>query len=236
MAILEVNDLVVHYGSVEALKGVSLDVAEGSITTILGSNGAGKSTLLNTIAGLVSASSGKIFYRGQIINDSPAEDNIRMGLCLVPEGKRLFPYLTVVENLKMGAFIRKDKTEIEKDIERIFARFPVLGGRKKFYAGSLSGGEQQMLAVARGLMAKPKLLMLDEPTMGIAPLVVEEILRNIQEIRETGVTIILVEQNISHILDTADRAFVLEQGKLVLEGDTHTLLNNGRVREAYLGK
>jgi branched-chain amino acid transport system ATP-binding protein len=236
MAILEVNDLVVHYGSVEALKGVSLDVAEGSITTILGSNGAGKSTLLNTIAGLVSASSGKIFYRGQIINDSPAEDNIRMGLCLVPEGKRLFPYLTVVENLKMGAFIRKDKTEIEKDIERIFARFPVLGGRKKFHAGSLSGGEQQMLAVARGLMAKPKLLMLDEPTMGIAPLVVEEILRNIQEIRETGVTIILVEQNISHILDTADRAFVLEQGKLVLEGDTHTLLNNGRVREAYLGK
>ena len=236
MAILEVNDLVVHYGSVEALKGVSLDVAEGSITTILGSNGAGKSTLLNTIAGLVSASSGKIFYRDQIINDSPAEDNIRMGLCLVPEGKRLFPYLTVVENLKMGAFIRKDKTEIEKDIERIFARFPVLGGRKKFHAGSLSGGEQQMLAVARGLMAKPKLLMLDEPTMGIAPLVVEEILRNIQEIRETGVTIILVEQNISHILDTADRAFVLEQGKLVLEGDTHTLLNNGRVREAYLGK
>jgi branched-chain amino acid transport system ATP-binding protein len=236
MAILEVNDLVVHYGSVEALKGVSLDVAEGSITTILGSNGAGKSTLLNTIAGLVSASSGKIFYRGQIINDSPAEDNIRMGLCLVPEGKRLFPYLTVVENLKMGAFIRKDKTEIEKDIERIFARFPVLGGRKKFHAGSLSGGEQQMLAVARGLMAKPKLLMLDEPTMGIAPLVVEEILRNIQEIRETGVTIILVEQNISHILDTADRAFVLEQGKLVLEGDTHTLLNNERVREAYLGK
>ena len=236
MAILEVNDLVVHYGSVEALKGVSLDVAEGSITTILGSNGAGKSTLLNTIAGLVSASSGKIFYRGQIINDSPAENNIRMGLCLVPEGKRLFPYLTVLENLKMGAFIRKDKTEIEKDIERIFARFPVLGGRKKFHAGSLSGGEQQMLAVARGLMAKPKLLMLDEPTMGIAPLVVEEILRNIQEIRETGVTIILVEQNISHILDTADRAFVLEQGKLVLEGDTHTLLNNGRVREAYLGK
>jgi len=236
MAILEVNDLVVHYGSVEALKGVSLDVAEGSITTILGSNGAGKSTLLNTIAGLVSASSGKIRFGGQLINDSPAENNIRMGLCLVPEGKRLFPYLTVVENLKMGAFIRKDKTEIEKDIERIFARFPVLGGRKKFHAGSLSGGEQQMLAVARGLMAKPKLLMLDEPTMGIAPLVVEEILRNIQEIRETGVTIILVEQNISHILDTADRAFVLEQGKLVLEGDTHTLLNNGRVREAYLEK
>ena len=236
MAILEVNDLVVHYGSVEALKGVSLDVAEGSITTILGSNGAGKSTLLNTIAGLVSASSGKIRFGGQVINDSPAENNIRMGLCLVPEGKRLFPYLTVVENLKMGAFIRKDKTEIEKDIERIFARFPVLGGRKKFHAGSLSGGEQQMLAVARGLMAKPKLLMLDEPTMGIAPLVVEEILRNIQEIRETGVTIILVEQNISHILDTADRAFVLEQGKLVLEGDTHTLLNNERVREAYLGK
>ena len=236
MAILEVNDLVVHYGSVEALKGVSLDVAEGSITTILGSNGAGKSTLLNTIAGLVSASSGKIRFGGQVINDSPAENNIRMGLCLVPEGKRLFPYLTVVENLKMGAFIRKDKTEIEKDIERIFARFPVLGGRKKFHAGSLSGGEQQMLAVARGLMAKPKLLMLDEPTMGIAPLVVEEILRNIQEIRETGVSIILVEQNISHILDTADRAFVLEQGKLVLEGDTHTLLNNERVREAYLGK
>jgi len=236
MAILEVNDLVVHYDSVEALKGVSLDVAEGSITTILGSNGAGKSTLLNTIAGLVSASSGKICYRGQIINDSPAENNIRMGLCLVPEGKRLFPYLTVVENLKMGAFIRKDKTEIEKDIERIFARFPVLGLRKKFHAGSLSGGEQQMLAVARGLMAKPKLLMLDEPTMGIAPLVVEEILRNIQEIRDTGVSIILVEQNISHILDTADKAFVLEQGKLVLEGDTHTLLDNDRVREAYLGK
>jgi len=236
MAILEVNDLVVHYGSVRALNGISLAVEERSITTILGSNGAGKSTLLNTIAGLVSASSGKICYRGQIINDSPAESNIRMGLCLVPEGKRLFPYLTVVENLKMGAFIRKDKREIEEDIERIFARFPVLGGRKKFHAGALSGGEQQMLAVARGLMAKPKLLMLDEPTMGIAPLVVEEILQNIQEIRETGVTIILVEQNISHILDTADKAFVLEHGSLVLEGDTKVLLDNERVREAYLGK
>lgn len=236
MAILEVNDLVVHYGSVRALNGISLAVEERSITTILGSNGAGKSTLLNTIAGLVSASAGKICYGGKIINDSPAETNIRMGLCLVPEGKRLFPYLTVAENLKMGAFIRKDKREIEEDIEKIFTRFPVLRARKKLYAGALSGGEQQMLAVARGLMAKPKLLMLDEPTMGIAPLVVEEILRNIQEIRETGVTIILVEQNISHILDTADRAFVLEQGKLVLEGDTHTLLNNERVREAYLGK
>ena len=236
MAILEVNDLVVHYGSVRALNGVSLAVEERSITTILGSNGAGKSTLLNTIAGLLSPTSGNICYGGQIINGSPAESNIRMGLCLVPEGKRLFPYLTVVENLRMGAFIRDDKREIERDIERIFARFPALRGRKKFHAGDLSGGEQQMLAVARGLMAKPKLLMLDEPTMGIAPLVVGEILQNIQEIRQTGVTVILVEQNISHILDTADKAFVLEQGRLVLEGDTKVLLNDERVREAYLGK
>jgi branched-chain amino acid transport system ATP-binding protein len=236
MAILEVNDLVVHYGSVRALKGISFEVEEGSITTILGSNGAGKSTLLNTIAGLVPASSGKIYFRGKIISDSIAENNIRMGLCLVPEGKRLFPYLTVVDNLKMGAFIRKDKREIEKDIERIFDRFPVLRRRKKFQAGDLSGGEQQMLAVARGLMAKPKLLMLDEPTMGIAPIIVEKILETIQEIRETGVTIILVEQNISHILDTADKGFVLEQGRLVLEGDTKVLMNNERVREAYLGK
>jgi branched-chain amino acid transport system ATP-binding protein len=236
MAILEVKDLVVHYGSVRALKGISFEVEEGSITTILGSNGAGKSTLLNTIAGLVSASSGKIYFRGKIISDSIAENNIRMGLCLVPEGKRLFPYLTVVDNLKMGAFIRKDKREIEKDIERIFDRFPVLRGRKKFQAGDLSGGEQQMLAVARGLMAKPKLLMLDEPTMGIAPIIVGKILETIQEIRETGVTIILVEQNISHILDTADKGFVLEQGRLVLEGDTKVLMNNERVREAYLGK
>jgi len=236
MAILEVKDLVVHYGSVRALKGISFEVEEGSITTILGSNGAGKSTLLNAIAGLVSASSGKIYFRGKIISDSIAENNIRMGLCLVPEGKRLFPYLTVVDNLKMGAFIRKDKREIEKDIERIFDRFPVLRGRKKFQAGDLSGGEQQMLAVARGLMAKPKLLMLDEPTMGIAPIIVGKILETIQEIRETGVTIILVEQNISHILDTADKGFVLEQGRLVLEGDTKVLMNNERVREAYLGK
>ncbi len=236
MALLEVHDLVVHYGSVRALNGVSLSVEERSITTILGSNGAGKSTLLNTVAGLHPGTSGNICYADQIINHSPAESNIRMGLCLVPEGKRLFPYLTVVENLKMGAFIRKDKREIEEDIERIFTRFPVLERRKKAHASDLSGGEQQMLAVARGLMAKPRLLMLDEPTMGIAPLVVEEILLNIQEIRQTGVTIILVEQNISHILDTADKAFVLEQGRLVLEGDTKVLLNDERVREAYLGK
>jgi len=236
MAILKVNDLVVHYGSVKALDGISLEVEEGTITTILGSNGAGKSTLLNSIAGLISPTSGEIYFDGKKITDSIAENNIRMGLCLVPEGKRLFPYLSVVDNLKMGAFIRKDKKEINKDIDKILARFPALRQRAKFQAGDLSGGEQQMLAVARGLMAKPKLLMLDEPTMGIAPIVVQTLLEYIEEIRESGVTVILVEQNISHIFDTADKCFVLEHGKLVLEGDIKTLLKMDRVREAYLGR
>jgi len=235
MAILKVSDLVVHYGSVKALDGISLEVEEGSITTILGSNGAGKSTLLNCIAGLISPTSGEIHFDGKNITSSIAENNIRMGLCLVPEGKRLFPYLSVIDNLRMGAFVRKDKKEINRDIEKILTRFPSLRQRATFQAGDLSGGEQQMLAVARGLMARPKLLMLDEPTMGIAPIVVEKLLKYIEEIRESGVTVILVEQNISHIFDTADKCFVLEHGKLVLEGDIKTLLNTDRIREAYLG-
>lgn len=236
MAILEVVDLVVQYGSLRALQGVSLQIEQGSITTILGSNGAGKSTLLRTVAGLIPATSGDILFEGKSIRHSVPEENIRRGLCLVPEGKRLFPYLTVLENLKMGAFIRNDKREVERDLQRVFEMFPVLGQKRKSHASALSGGEQQMVAVARGLMARPKLLMLDEPTMGIAPLVVKEILRRIREIRDTGVSIILVEQNVSHILDHADKGFVLEQGTVVFEGDSDRLLNDDRVREAYLGR
>lgn len=236
MSILKVSELMVQYGSVIALKGVSFQVKERSITTILGSNGAGKSTLLNTIAGLISPSSGQIRFLGNRIDGSLAEDNIRIGLCLVPEGKRLFPYLTVTDNLRMGAFTRSNKKEIERDIEMIFARFPTLKKRAKLLAGDLSGGEQQMLAVARGLMAKPKLLMLDEPTMGIAPLVVEQIMEYIREIRDTGVTIVLVEQNFSHVMDIADKGFVLEQGRLVLEGEIDALIKHEGVKEAYLGR
>jgi len=235
MAVLEVKNLVVHYGKVEALKSISFEVEEGEIVTLIGANGAGKSTVLNALSGLNPATSGEIRFLGPRIDNSPPEVITGLGLCLIPEGKRLFPYLTVVENLKVGAFLRKDKIGIQESIDEQLERFPELKRRAKLQAGKLSGGEQQMLAFARGLMAKPKLLMLDEPSIGLAPLIVEKLFMTIVEINKMGITILLVEQNAAMALEIADKGYVLETGRCILEGSAKELSNNDSVKRAYLG-
>lgn len=233
---LSVKNLHVSYGGIKALRGVDVDVPDGKIVTLIGANGAGKSTLLRTISGLVKAESGSITFNGTELLGQKIDRICSAGIAMSPEGRRVFADLTVVENLRIGAYLRKDRAEIEKDIEMVYSLFPRLKERSWQFAGTLSGGEQQMLAVGRALMSRPKVLMLDEPSLGLAPLIVQQIFDIIKEINKTGVTILLIEQNANMALQVADLAYVLETGSIVLKGSGQELLNNESVREAYLGK
>ena len=233
--ILEINDLNVYYGAIHAIKGISFAVDEGEIVTLIGANGAGKSTILKTISGLLRPRSGSIRYDGQELTRVQAYQIVAKGVSQVPEGRRIFANMTVMENLELGAFRRKDAAEIKKDQEKIFTLFPRLAERRKQIAGSLSGGEQQMLATGRGLMSRPRLMLMDEPSMGLAPLLVKEIFQIIRGINATGTTILLVEQNAHMALSIAHRAYVLETGKIVLSGPAAELAQNAKVKEAYLG-
>lgn len=233
---LNIENLSVHYGGIHALQGVSLEVPKGKIVTLIGANGAGKSTSLKAIIGLVKASSGKVNFDGQATNNMQTKDIVRKGLVLAPEGRRIFPNLSVEENLNLGAFARKDKAEISKDKNKIYDFFPRLKERIKQRAGTLSGGEQQMLAVGRALMSRPRLLMLDEPSLGLAPLIVKMIFGIIKTINQEGVTILLVEQNAKAALEIADYAYVLETGRISLSGKGSELLADDNVRKAYLGE
>lgn len=234
--LLQVEDLHVYYGAIHALQGISFHVDEGEIVTLIGANGAGKSTTLNTISGLLRPRRGHILFKGEDITVVPPHDIVRRGIVQVPEGRKIFAPLTVLENLEMGAFTRKDKEGIKASMERVFRSFPRLQERLGQLGGTLSGGEQQMLAMARGLMAQPTLLLLDEPSMGLAPILVEEIFRIIQEINARGTSILLVEQNAAMALSIAHRAYVLETGNIVLEGTATELLENPQVKAAYLGR
>jgi branched-chain amino acid transport system ATP-binding protein len=234
MALLEVEDIHAHYGSIEALKGVSLDVDEGEVVTLIGSNGAGKSTTLRSISGLTPASSGRVRFGGQDITRVPAHEIVSYGIALSPEGRHCFPRMTVRENLDLGAYHRRGP-DIAADLDRVFALFPRLHEREKQKAGTMSGGEQQMLAIGRALMARPKLLMLDEPSMGIAPILVQRIYETIGEINRAGVTILLVEQNANYALDISKRGYVLETGRVVLANDSDLLRDDPEVQRAYLG-
>ncbi len=233
--LLEVKDLNVYYGAIHALQGISFHVNEGEIVTLIGANGAGKSTTLNTISGLLRPRSGKIIFKDKDITLTPAEEIVRMGICQSPEGRKIFATLTVMENLEMGAFTQNNKEEIEKNLERVFKSFPRMKERQNQLGGTLSGGEQQMLAIGRALMSRPQLLLLDEPSMGLSPILVEEIFNIIQEINAQGTSILLVEQNAQMALSVAHRGYVLETGRIVLEGDSNDLLNNPQVAKAYLG-
>ncbi|MCQ1529880.1 ABC transporter ATP-binding protein [Lutispora saccharofermentans] len=233
---LKVENLVVAYGGIEALKGISLEVEEGKIVTLVGANGAGKSTALRTITGLVKPKSGSITYNGVNLLNMKTQDIVKMGITLVPEGRRIFPNLTVLENLKLGAFFRKDVNNINNDLDWVYGLFPRLKERNWQMAGTLSGGEQQMLAVGRALMSKPKLMMMDEPSLGLAPLIVKDIFSIIKEIHNQGVTILLVEQNANAALHTADIGYVIETGQIKLRGEGRDLLNNDEIKNAYLGE
>lgn len=232
---LELQSVESYYGKIQALKGISLEVPDGAIVAILGANGAGKSTTLKTVSGLIQPARGQILFEGQAIHKEPPHKIVRMGICQVPEGRDIFMGLTVQENLKMGAFTRKDTREVQQGLERIYASFPILKERTRQQAGTLSGGEQQMLAIARGLMSNPKLMLLDEPSLGLAPLMVEEIFRIIREINQEGVTILLVEQNANIALQTAQYGYVMETGNIALEDTAENLARNDYVRRVYLG-
>ncbi|MDO4922163.1 MAG: ABC transporter ATP-binding protein [Phascolarctobacterium sp.] len=232
---LRVEDINVYYGAIHAIKGISLDVPDGEIVALIGSNGAGKSTTLRTISGLMKPKSGKILYEGKDISGVAAHKIVGMGLCQVPEGRHVFANMTVLENLELGAYLRNDKDGIAKDMQDVFDKFPRLLERKDQIAGTLSGGEQQMLAMGRALMSRPKLLLLDEPSMGLAPLLVKEIFNIIKEINAGGTTILLVEQNANMALSIADKAYVLETGRITLSGTAQELASSEAVRKAYLG-
>lgn len=236
MALLEVENLEVNYGMIKALKGISFNVEKGEIIALIGSNGAGKTTTLHTISGILPAASGKITYNGKNITKVPAHNIVKLGISQVPEGRRVFSQLSVYENLIMGAYIRKDKDGIEQDLKEIYKRFPRLEERKTQLAGTLSGGEQQMLAMGRALMSKPEIILLDEPSMGLSPIFVEEIFDIIRYINESGTTVLLVEQNAKKALSIANRAYVLETGNVVLGGDAKELMNDDTVKKAYLGE
>jgi branched-chain amino acid transport system ATP-binding protein len=236
MALLEVNDIHTYYGAIQALHGVSLKVEEGEIVTLIGANGAGKSTLLNTVCGLLRPRSGTITLEGEPIHELPPHDIVARGVSQAPEGRRVFGRLNVTENLEMGAFARKDKEGINRDMARVFELFPRLKERAKQVSGTLSGGEQQMLAIGRSLMANPRVLLLDEPSMGLAPILVEAIFDTIREINALGVTILLVEQNALMALSVARRGYVLETGEIVLKDSASALQENEMVRKAYLGE
>ena len=236
MKMLKVRDLVVAYGGIEALKGISLDVPDGKIVTLIGANGAGKSTLLRSIIGLVKVKSGSVEYNGDKLTGLNSQQIVSKGLTLVPEGRRVFPNLTVLENLRIGAYMRKDEDGIAADIKRIYEIFPRLEERNWQMAGTLTGGEQQMLALGRALMSRPKLMMMDEPSLGLAPLVIKEIFNIIRSINENGTTVLLVEQNANMALKVAHHAYVLETGRIMMEGSGKELLENEEIKEAYLGK
>ncbi len=236
MAILEVNDLKVNYGVIQAIKGISFEVYEGEIIALIGANGAGKTTTLQTITGLINPSDGKIIYEGNDITKVAGYKRVSMGIAHVPEGRRVFASLTVLQNLKLGAYTRSDKHEVDETLDMVYDRFPRLKERRDQIAGTLSGGEQQMLAMARSLMSHPKLLLMDEPSMGLSPIYVNEIFEIIEKMNEDGTTILLVEQNAKKALAIADRGYVLETGNIVLSGDADDLMNNDQVKKAYLSE
>ena len=235
LRMLKISDLHVNYGGINALRGISLEVPDGEIVTLIGANGAGKSTTLRTITGLVKAASGSVLWNDTELLGKPIDEIFKSGIAMVPEGRRVFSDLTVLENLRIGAYLRKDTEEIEKDIEWVYSLFPRLKERYWQYAGTLSGGEQQMLAVGRALMSRPKLMMMDEPSLGLAPLVVQDIFSIIKEINRQGVTILLIEQNANMALRIADRGYVLETGRISMTGTGMELLNDESVKAAYLG-
>lgn len=235
MAMLEVKDLHVHYGMIHALKGVSMQVNQGEIVALIGANGAGKTTLLHAISAILKKSGGDVLFEGKSLDKDSAKQIVELGITQVPEGRRIFSGLTVYENLMMGAFLRKDKEGIKEDLKKIYERFPILEKRSSQDASTLSGGEQQMLAMGRALMARPKILLLDEPSMGLAPILVKEIFRIIQEINKQGTTILLVEQNARMALSICDRAYVMEMGNIVLSGSGEELSNSEQIQKAYLG-
>jgi branched-chain amino acid transport system ATP-binding protein len=236
MAMLEAKDLHVYYGVIQALKGISFEVNQGEIIALIGANGAGKTTTLQTLTGLLSAKQGSIFFEGRDITKTPAHKIVQMGIAHVPEGRRVFADMSVYENLILGAYTRKDKKEIAETLAYVYKRFPRLEERKSQRAGTLSGGEQQMLAMGRALMSRPKIMLMDEPSMGLSPIFVEEIFDIIRDISATGTTVLLVEQNAKKALEIANRAYVLETGNIVLEGDAKELMNNDRIKKAYLGE
>ena len=236
MSMLEVKDLEVYYGVIQAIKGISFHVEEGEVIALIGANGAGKTTTLQTITGMLNAQAGSIQFEGTELTKIPGHKIVSMGMAHVPEGRRVFAQLSVLENLKLGAYTRKDKTEIEESLKRVYKSFPRLEERKNQLAGTLSGGEQQMLAMGRALMSKPRIVLMDEPSMGLSPIFVEEIFNIIKEISAEGTTVLLVEKNAKKALSIADRAYVLETGKIVLEGDAKDLLNDESIKKAYLGE
>lgn len=236
MALLEIKDLEVNYGVIKAIKGVSFDVNEGEIIALIGANGAGKTTILHTITGLIQAKKGSIVFDGKELTKTPPHKIVSMGMAHVPEGRRIFQQLSVLENLKLGAYNRKDKSEIASTLKMVYERFPRLEERKNQVAGTLSGGEQQMLAMGRALMSKPRIILMDEPSMGLSPLLVSEIFDIIKVINESGTTVLLVEQNAKKALSIADRAYVLETGNITLSGDAKDLINDESVKKAYLGE
>lgn len=236
MAMLEIKDLEVCYGVIRAIKGVSFEVDQGEVIALIGANGAGKTTILHTITGLISASKGSILFEGKELTKTPAHKIVSMGMAHVPEGRRVFQELSVLENLKLGAYTRKDKTGIAESLKMVYERFPRLEERKNQVAGTLSGGEQQMLAMGRALMSKPRIILMDEPSMGLSPLLVSEIFDIIKVISESGTTVLLVEQNAKKALSIADRAYVLETGNITLSGKASELINNESVKKAYLGE
>lgn len=236
MSMLEIQDLEVYYGAINAIKGISFNVEQGEVIALIGANGAGKTTILHTITGLVAAKHGSIKFNGKELTKTPAHKIVSMGMAHVPEGRRVFAQLSVYENLMLGAYTRKDKAEINESIERVYERFPRLKERRSQSAGTLSGGEQQMLAMGRALMSKPSIILMDEPSMGLSPLYVSEIFDIIQEINKSGTTVLLVEQNAKKALSIANRAYVLETGNIALSGDAHELMDNEQVKKAYLGE
>ena len=236
MAMLEVKDLEVYYGVIQAIKGISFHVDKGEVIALIGANGAGKTTTLHTVTGLISPKNGHVLFEGKDITKIPAHKIVSMGMAHVPEGRRVFAELSVYENLKMGAYTRKDKNEIEESLKNVYKRFPRLEERKNQMAGTLSGGEQQMLAMGRALMSKPKIILMDEPSMGLSPIMVNEIFDIIRSVSESGTTVLLVEQNAKKALSIAHRAYVLETGKIVLEGKAKDLLEDDSIKKAYLGE
>ncbi len=233
--LLEVENITVHYGKSIAIQDVSLEVAEGSVVSIIGANGAGKSTILRALSGLTPLTSGEIRFAGSRINGKSATEIVTLGIVHIPEGRHLFPYLSVLSNLKLGASLRKDKAGINKDLEEVYKLFPILRGRRNQKAGTLSGGEQQMLAIGRGLMAKPKLLLMDEPSVGLAPIVIEQLGEVIKDINKRGVSVLLVEQNVHLALGVASMGYALQVGRVVLQGDIATIRSSNIVKKAYLG-
>ncbi|MFD7323539.1 ABC transporter ATP-binding protein [Streptomyces sp. NPDC059875] len=235
-ALLEVEDLRVAYGKIEAVKGISFSVEAGQVVSLIGTNGAGKTTTLRTLSGLIKPASGKITFDGQVLNGIPAHKVVSLGMAHSPEGRHIFPKLTIAENLQLGAFLRKDKDGIERDVQRAYDLFPILGERRKQAAGTLSGGEQQMLAMGRALMSQPKLLMLDEPSMGLSPIMMQKIMETIATLKAEGMTILLIEQNAQAALSLADYGYVLEVGTVKLSGTGQDLLHDDEVRKTYLGE